>query len=180
MAHTLSRPSASEYNPYFEHYISLVPDGDFAEIVRHETDRATRVFMSIPEPLHNYSYAEGKWTIKQVLQHIIDTERVMSYRAMVAARGDSKTEIAPMDENLYAANADVSHKSMQTLLAEFVAVRSAAAILFMSLSDAELLRTCKVAGIHNTARAWAFITVGHTMHHLQVLGQRYLELYNAD
>jgi hypothetical protein len=172
----MQRPDQHEYAPAFQRYTQLVPGSDLNEILRANTDEVTAFLMQIPQFVHDYAYAEGKWTIKQVIQHITDTERGMSFRAFVAARGDNTSPIPLMDEDMYARNAPVHNKPMQQLLAEFVAVRSAAALLYMGLSPEEEMRTSLVNGINTTARAWAWISIGHTLHHIQVLRDRYLTI----
>src|SRR5688572_27445300 len=119
----MKRPEANEYNPYFQHYIDLAGEGNFLDLFRKNTTETIRFFESIPAGKHDYSYAENKWSVKDVLMHIIDTERVFSFRALVAARGDVNTPLRSVDESLYAKNVDVSRRSMKSLLREFKLVR---------------------------------------------------------
>ena len=170
----MHRPLAKEHNPYFGRYIDLVPEGDFMEALNNNTADTAQLYAELLEEKHDYRYADDKWTIKQVLMHVIDTERVMSYRALVAARGDSQTILNSMDENQYAANADVSHRSMDDLIAEFIAVRTATEMLLNSLTEQHYSLTSHVAGYDTSVSAWAHVIVGHAIHHNNVLLDRYL------
>ena len=170
----MQRPLAGEYNPYFDRYIGLVPDGDFDALLAENTDKTIDFFEDIPAEKHNYSYSAGKWTIKQVLMHIIDTERVMSYRAFVAARGDNTSILPSMDENHYAASADVSGRSMTDLIDEFIAVRAATATIYAHLTDAQSRFPARGETHPFTARALGYIMIGHIMHHFRVTSERYL------
>src|SRR6188508_1182312 len=106
---TIDRPEPGEYNPYFQHYLDLVPPGKFATLFPDHTMELIAAIKQIPYEKENFAYANGKWSIKQMLQHLTDTDRIFSYRALVASRGDEKTMLFSMDENQYAANADVSN-----------------------------------------------------------------------
>lgn len=170
----MQRPAVTEYLPYFQRYIDLVPEGDFLTLFRDNKEKTTRFFESIPADKHDYRYADGKWTIKEVLMHIIDTERVMSYRAFVAARADDTTVLHPMDENKYAANADVSGRSLVSIIAEFNAVRSATLTLYDHLTDAQSRFMAKGETHPVTARAIGYIMIGHIEHHFRVITEKYL------
>ncbi|GAA4464326.1 DinB family protein [Nemorincola caseinilytica] len=149
-------------------------DGDLATVMWQETDAALQLFHDIPEEMHNYRYAPGKWSIKDILVHIIDTERVMSYRALAAARGDSHTVLGLMDENLYAAGVDNTGRPMEDIIEEFAAVRGATELMLMSFAKDKWLQASNVDGRMTTARAWAYIMLGHVRHHMNVVQERYL------
>ena len=170
----MQRPLPSEYNPYFQKYISLVGEGNFSALLNEGTDKAIRFFEQIPAEKHNYRYAADKWTIKEVLMHIIDTERVMTYRALVAGRGDSTTPLHPMDENEYARNTDVTARSMDSLLKEFTAVRTASAMLLEHLTEDQTKLPGNTTGHIVTPRAIGYILIGHVQHHTNVIVERYL------
>jgi hypothetical protein len=170
----MDRPTKKEYNPYFQKYIDLVPPGDVLELFRQNTDAAMKLFGNLPPEKHHYRYAAGKWTPKDLLLHIIDTDRVMSYRALVAARGDQQTPLPPVDENLFAENGHADSREMADLLEEFSLVRAATIKLYEHIGDAEgqLLGN----GVQHpiSARALAYIMIGHAMHHMHVVQERYL------
>ncbi len=170
----MEKPLEGEYNPYFDRYINLVPAGDFHELLKANSDKAVRFFENIPPEKHDYRYANNKWSIKESLMHIIDTERVMSYRALVAIRADGTTVLCNMDENHYAAHSDVSGRSLTSLLAEFAAVRSATISLYDHITDEQSMFKAKGASYPFTARALGYIMIGHAEHHFNVIAQRYL------
>lgn len=170
----MQRPLPEEYNPYFGKYIALVGDGPYADRLKENTQKTLQFFQQLPEEKHEYRYAPGKWTPKDVLMHCIDTERGMSFRALLAARGDSKTPIHTMDEDMFASNVDTSARSMYSLLAEFTAVRTATEMLLSNVPESKTMWTSSVVGYDTSVRAQAYIMLGHVQHHLNVLQERYL------
>lgn len=171
----MQQPQANEYRPFFQRYIDLVPEGDIIETLRQQAKEAVTFFTSLPADKHDYRYAQGKWSIKQVLMHIIDTERVMSYRALVAARGDTTTVLHGMDENLYAETAPYSGRTMEEILDEFSAVRASTIYLFANTSIEQSVQQANNSdGSYFTTRALAYIIAGHLLHHLGIIKERYL------
>ena len=170
----MKKPLEGEYNPYFDRYISLVPDGYFHELLTENTNNTIRFFENIPSQKHDYRYANNKWSIKESLMHIIDTERVMSYRALVAIRADNSTVLCDMDENHYAANADVTDRSLASIVEEFASVRIATTLLYNHVTEAQSTFRARGAAYPFTARALGFIMIGHVVHHVNVITQRYL------
>lgn len=170
----MQRPQATEHNPYFLRYISLVPDGNYFELLQQNTDEVNAAFGNLNEAAQNYSYEPGKWTPKQMLMHLMDTERGMSYRALVAARGDNEQLIQTLDEDLYASNAIVNNRSMEDLLEEFNAIRITIRKLFEGLNDDQSTWTANVVNGRVSARALGYMMIGHAIHHLNVLKERYL------
>ena len=180
----MKKPAKGEYNPYFERYIGLVPEGDYPEgdyieLLKKNSKDTADFFEGIPAAKHDYRYAEGKWSIKEILNHIIDTERVMVYRALVAARGDRTTILHNMDENMYAANADVSGRTLEDLLEEFKALRRSTEKFFENLTEkASSLKANTLSGLAHypiTARAVGYVLIGHTSHHINTIKERYLD-----
>lgn len=171
---SIQRPAVGEYNPYFKGYIDMVPEGDFLDLLYKNTKAATDLFASIPVEKHNYRYADDKWIIKELLMHMIDVERVMSYRALVAARGDSKTRLCSMDDHLYVQNAIVAGRLYDDLVTEFKAVRNATEKLFETISEKQSTFRAKTDSHVITARALGYIIVGHVMHHMKVMKEWYL------
>ncbi len=170
----MQRPSVNEYNPYFQRYIDLVPHEDFLVLFNGNKEKTSRFFGSIPAAKHDHRYAEGKWTIKEVLMHIIDTERVMAYRAFVAARADDITMLHPMDENKYAANAAVTNRSLASIITEFDAVRNATLTIYDHLTDAQSRFMARGETHPFTAGALGYIMIGHIEHHINIINERYL------
>ncbi|MBK6859500.1 MAG: DinB family protein [Saprospiraceae bacterium] len=169
----MQRPQAHEHRDYFLRYIQLVPEGEIIQLTKANTEITFKQFMTFEGVQENYRYAPEKWTVKEMLLHIVDTERVMGYRALVAARGDDKSPLPSVDENLYAANADVSSRSLENILEEFKAVRESNLKFFESVSEEA---SKFIANGPVSARAIAYILLGHTMHHLNILNERYKAL----
>ena len=170
----MQRPVTGEYNPYFQRYFDLVPEGDLIELLRQNGGEAVEFFLSIPEGKESFAYAEGKWTIKEVLNHMNDAERIFSYRSLVAARMDGTTNLFSFDENDYARNVDVSHRSLKDLVEEFRILRESSIYLMSNVTD-EQAGFRAVNGIYPfTARAGASFLIGHVLHHINVLKERYL------
>lgn len=163
-----------EYAPYYKNYLSLV---DSAWNLTEELEVSIHNFIhfvrEIPMDKFDYRYAEGKWTIKDIIQHLIDAERVFSYRALRFARNDN-TELPGYDENSFAANTNANNRSIQDLLTEMALVRQGTIALFKSFTDEDLLR--KGIASHNVAsvRALGFIIIGHQNHHIKIFKERYL------
>jgi hypothetical protein len=170
----MNRPKEIEYNPYFQSYIDLVELGNFQEIFIKNTKYTTDFFNSIPFKKHNYKYGIDKWTIKEILMHIIDTERVFAYRTLVCLRGDNKTPLHSMDDNLYASNIDVTSRTMESLLEEFQVIRRNSNLLFQNITE-EQSKFLGNGVTHNfSARALGLIMMGHILHHIKIINERYL------
>ncbi|MGH9905289.1 MAG: DinB family protein [Pyrinomonadaceae bacterium] len=170
----MQKPLSNEYAQGYQKYFDLVPEGDYLDLLSQNTLETVRLFEEMPRGKLDYRYAEGKWTIKEVFMHIIDTERVFSYRAHAAARGDNVTQIYRMDENLYAKNVDVFHRSLQSLVSEFKAVRSSTEQLFINVTEDQSKLPCNIVSHPMTARAIGYFIIGHARHHMNVVKERYL------
>jgi len=172
----MQKPSSDEYATTYQKYFDLVSEGDYLRLLGQNSIEMINFFENIPDEKLGYKYAEDKWTVKEVLMHIIDTERVFSYRGLVAARGDDTTQIYRMDEELYARNVDVSDRSLQSLIEEFRAVRTSTERLFENLTDAKSKLRCNIVTHPMTARAIGYFMIGHTKHHLGIIKERYLQI----
>lgn len=170
----MKRPSVDEYAASYQKYFDLVPSGDYLSLLRENFITTIDRLEKIPDGKHEYRYAEGKWTVKEVVMHIIDTERVFSYRALVAARGDAATPHYRMDEELYASNVDVSARTLQSLISEFKAVRASTEQLFANLADTQSKLSCNIVTHPMTTRAIGYFLIGHVQHHLTIVEERYL------
>ncbi len=170
----MQRPDSSEYHTNYQKYFDLIPNGDYIDILKQNTMETVEFFDTIPPQKHGYRYAEGKWTVKEVLMHIIDTERVFAYRALAAARGDA-APVYRMDEELYAGNVDVSNRTMEDLISEFKTVRNATEFLFKNMTDEQSKRSCNVITHPMSARAIGYFIIGHVLHHTGVVKVRYLQ-----
>jgi len=165
----------TEYPPYAANYISQVEDTwTLTEELEVSVHNLIRFVQNIPMDKHGYRYAEGKWTIKDILQHLIDSERVFAYRALRFSRNDM-TELPGFDENSYAASARANNRHMKDLLTEFSTVRHSTMQMFSALNEEELLRAGIASGNRVSVRALGFMIIGHQNHHIKVFRERYLD-----
>lgn len=169
------RPDATEFAPFYAGYVAAVPEGDIVNILRSGSDEWQAVLATLPETRADHRYADGKWSIRQLIGHVSDAERIFSYRALRIARGD-ETPLASFDENAYAEMAGSDRRTLSALAAELRVVREATVALFNSLPDDAWTRTGSASGKSVSVRALAYITAGHAQHHLKMLRERYLGL----
>ena len=167
------RPEADEHHPYYAKYIALVPQALPVLALEAQLAEMLPFLRGLREELGDHRYAPGKWSVKQVLQHVIDSERVFAYRALRAGRGD-RTPLPGFDENDYADHADVSRRTIQSLADELELLRRANLALFSAMSEEELRRRTVANGHEISTRALAFILAGHARHHATLLRERYL------
>ncbi len=171
---TIEYLEKNEFDPYYGRYIYKI--GENIEIRQGFVDGKSKVldfFRSIPNSKLMYRYEENKWNIKEILQHLIDTERIFMYRCFRIARND-KTPIAGFDQNIYVAPSRASHKSIENLLSEFCAIRDASISLLNSLSDEDLCQVGDADGGAMSARAAAFTIIGHEVWHMDIISEKYL------
>jgi hypothetical protein len=166
------RPAVTEFAPFYAGYVASVPDGDIISVLRATGEDLSSTLATIPESKAAHRYAEGKWTVRTVLGHMIDAERIFTYRALRLARGDS-TPLPSFEENEFAKTAGSDARTIADLAAEMTVVRDASVRLFASLPDDAWARRGIVSGREATVRALAYITTGHAQHHLGVLRERY-------
>lgn len=170
----MKRPKKNEYAPGYQPYIDLVDTGDFMDLLDQNTLSTIAFFKSIDKKNENLRYAENKWTIKEVLMHIVDTERGFSYRAIVCTRNDGKTPLPYMDEEFYANNVDVTDIPIENMIEEFLAVRKAFKFIYTNNPIKKFSFLGNATGHKISARALGFIAIGHVLHHINVIKQRYL------
>ena len=167
------RPDTNEYNPYFENYIKLVDIINFDESFTQNTSAVLNYFATMTESGANYRYDSDKWSIKEVLMHIIDVERTMFNRLFVAARGDFQSALSRMNDVLYQQNAQAESRPLKSILEEFNLVRNNTRFFISTLNQSHELLIANTTPIQTTVRALAYIIVGHAAHHLKVLDERY-------
>lgn len=171
----IPKPAPGEYNPFIERYLRLTKEGSFPETLNENTDRIVQFFQSIPSAKHEYAYATGKWTIRQMLLHMTDTERVLQYRALVIARGDKDLILPPFDEEAFASEMFLENqRSLNDLIEEFQTVRKSTEYLFQSITPAQLTYRGNAGGFSTTPRAIAYFILGHPLHHINIVNERYL------
>ncbi len=168
----IERPEPSEYADFYAGYVAALPSGDILEILEGQKDQLSHLAGIVAPDRETFRYAPGKWSVREIVGHLIDAERVFSYRALCFSRGD-ETPLPGFDENFYVANADFDSRTLQSLLEELTLLRSANVLLFRSLAPEDLARV-GVANTHPVSvRALAFILAGHLQHHFNVLRDRY-------
>lgn len=168
----MPRPVAGEYREFMINYISLVPEEDILPTIRHSLQELQHNLASIPANLAEHRYEEGKWSVKELLQHTIDTERVFAYRALCIARGEQQP-LPGFDENSYAAHADVSGRTLKDLCDEMLVVRQSTVMLFAHLKESDLRREGTASGSRVLVNSLGYVTVGHWRHHWNILKTRY-------
>ena len=167
------RPQANTYGDYYRNYISLVEENDLFSALENSVDRSLKFWSDLAEEQGNYRYAEGKWSIKELLQHIIDTERIFSYRALAFARGE-KVALPGYDENAYGDSCLAQSRLLKEMVEELELVRKSTITLFKSFDESVLDNLGNASGSNLSVRAAGFIIVGHEIHHMNVVKERYL------
>jgi uncharacterized damage-inducible protein DinB len=163
-----------EFPAYFANYLNQVSDEyTLVEELEISVHRLIKFVQNIPLDKFDYRYAEGKWTIKDILQHLIDAERIFAYRALRFARND-KTELKGFEENDYVDEANANKRSIQELLTELAVVRQASLSLFKTFSEEEFLRKGIASNNQISVRALGFAIIGHQNHHQKIFEERYL------
>ncbi|HZM14844.1 MAG TPA: DinB family protein [Candidatus Krumholzibacteria bacterium] len=169
----LARPEATEYAPYYGKYIGALPEGDILEILASQNRQTLQLLEQLGEEKGNFSYAPGKWSIKQVIGHLCDTERVFSYRALAFARND-RTPLPSMEQDDYVAASNVQRRTLRSVAAEFGSIRAATLSLFQSVEGDMWLRRGTASDCEFTVRTLPYIIAGHELHHMKVVRERYL------
>ncbi|MDO9274983.1 MAG: DinB family protein [Lutibacter sp.] len=169
----LSQLTENEYNPHYKHYILELGEVDLFEVLNASFEDLLKTIKNLPEEKLLFRYEEGKWTIKELVQHLIDTERIMGYRALRFSRNDA-TELQGFDENWYVDNSYGNDRNAIDLLEEFTCTRKASISLFKSFTNEMLTLSGTANGSDVTVRALGFIIAGHQMHHLKIIKERYL------
>ncbi|MDQ8154536.1 MAG: DinB family protein [Gemmatimonadota bacterium] len=172
MHHTEIRPAADEYAPYYGTYVGAVPDGDITRTLASQGEAMLARLSSLTEEQAGAAYASGKWTVKEVICHITDAERIFAYRMLRIARGDA-TPLASFAENAYAATCGANDRALDTLLGEFAAVRASTLALLRWLPETVWTNRGTASGKEVTVRGLAWITAGHGAHHDSVLKDKY-------
>ncbi len=168
----IPRPGADEYDPYYGKYISLVPEGDLIKILSAQIDETTKLLSTVAEAKAGFRYAPGKWSIKEVVGHLSDTERIFSYRALRIGRGDT-TPLPGFEQDDYVRGANFDALLFTDLVNEFRAVRQATITLLKSFDEEALRRRGVASEKPISVRALAYNIAGHELHHAGMLRTRY-------
>lgn len=171
-------PDSTEFAPYYGKYTSLVNSDNIIATLETQAQRSRAAYQTLTEEQSSFRYAPDKWNIRQTLGHVVDTERIFSYRALRIARGD-KTPIEGFEQDDYVRNAPFEHCTMAELLDEFAVVRRATVLLFRSLPADAWRRRGIASNNEVSVRALAYIIAGHELHHIAVLNEKYLPALKA-
>jgi len=169
----MNRPEPSEYAPYYEGYVSLVPETDILTVLRDQNDELRSLVEAMPEERGTYAYAEAKWTVKELLSHLIDGEKIFAYRALRISRGDA-TPIEGFDQDPYIEHSHANERSFGDLIGEFDLNRRANLVMFGNMRDPDWMRFGTASDNAVSAKAVAWIMAGHVRHHVNILKERYL------
>ncbi|GAA4297298.1 DinB family protein [Nibribacter koreensis] len=170
----IPKPQPTEYPAYYEKYINAISDQtNVLDLLKAQQQEVVQLFARVSESEANFAYEPGKWSIKELLGHMNDTERIMAYRALCFARGEQQP-LPGFDENDYVVHANFSERTLNDLVDEHFTIRAASVSLFKSLTPEALARIGNANGNPMTVAALAFIIAGHERHHLNILKERYL------
>jgi hypothetical protein len=168
----MSRPAAGDFPPYFARYIARVEADSIAEAIDQYAAEMEVFYTGLPEDKADYAYAPGKWTLKELLQHVIDAERIFAYRILRISRNDS-TPLPSFDEDSYVLYSGAASRSFASIKEEFIAVRKSTDLLLRSLTEEQYKRSGVASNLPVTVNAIGFILFGHLLHHKQVLHEKY-------
>ena len=169
----MPQPNLQQVPHFYHNYIKLVQKDNLNEAFAEHPNTLSNLLEGLPLEKWNHRYAEGKWTIKEMVQHIIDTERIFTYRALTSARKDN-VQLPGFDENAYATNSNADNRQPEKLLQELKTVQQSVSQLFESFDEEQLGSTGISNGNSISVNAIGFITVGHALHHKNILQERYL------
>lgn len=167
------RPVEGDYAPFYETYVSKISSHNIFEMLNQSFPENLKFLKDLPAEKWEYRYAEGKWTIKEIMVHIMDAERVFSNRALRIARND-KTPLPGFDQDEYAPYMGADERTVDSILEEYENLRKSTLSLFKNLTDDMWLREGLASGTHVTVLAIAYIIAGHEAHHFGVIRERYL------
>jgi len=169
----MKRPETNEFVPYYGGYISTIGDDDVIAVLDAQTEELRSIISSIPEEKGSYAYAAGKWTIKEVLSHIIDGERIFAYRILRISRGD-KTPIEGFEQDDYIETSNANNRTFASLIDEFDFQRRANLLMLANISDEASQLMGNSSGNTISVRAVIYILAGHVRHHVNILKEKYL------
>ncbi|MEO2077941.1 MAG: DinB family protein [Bacillus sp. (in: firmicutes)] len=174
----LQRPLTSEYPEYYVPYVDLVPEGDLLTILNEDLKSTMALFEGISNEEGHFRYAPDKWSIKEVLGHMTDTERIMSYRLLRIGRGD-QTALAGFNENEFVEGSQINNQSINDILEDFVATRKATITLIKNMPAEAWSYKGNANNTEVTTRAIGYIIAGHAIHHKKIISERYLSAKNS-
>jgi len=167
------KPNKDEYNPYYEVYVSTVPGDDIIPVLAAQPGELREILEDVADARGTYAYAEGKWTIKELLSHLIDGERIFAYRMLRISRGDM-TPIEGFEQDDYIFNSNANNRTFADLFDEFEYARRSNVLMLKNMDETALKRVGTASDNRISVRALAYISAGHVRHHLRILSDRYL------
>ncbi|MGM0876290.1 MAG: DinB family protein [Bacillota bacterium] len=168
-----NRPEISEYDAYFSKYVSLVPDGDIVDILDQQMKETITLLNNISDAQGLFKYAPNKWSLKEVIGHLTDTERILGYTLLCIARGENMS-LHIYDKNAYIQNAAFDNQSLEDLLGNLNVVRQSTLYMLKSLNSESWSRRGIAIGAEVTVRALVSILAGHELHHRKIIKERYI------
>ena len=169
----MNRPETNEYAPYYDTYVSLIDGDNVIPVLNDQSNELRAIFLNMPEEKGSFTYEPGKWTIKELLSHIIDGERIFGYRILRISRGD-ETPIEGFEQDDYIATSNANNRSFADMLDEFELNRRGNILMIKNIDDAGSKLMGTASGVPVSARALTYIMAGHVTHHLSILKDRYL------
>lgn len=169
----MNRPKPGDYAQYYEQYISEIEGSDIHKILESQLSEAIVLLKSVSEEKGNYKYAEGKWSVKEVIGHFIDTERIFAYRALCFDRGEKKV-LPGFEQDDYVSSGRFNEKTLSDLINEFRLLRESNLVLFKSFDEDSLAKAGRIEDNRITVLAILYIIAGHTRHHLKIIKEKYL------
>ncbi len=169
----MQRPDPTEYGEYYSLYIDQVPDGDVLEILESGVRRTVEVLADVPESWETHRYQPDKWSLREVIGHVVDVERLFSYRALSIARSDP-ADLPSMDQDQWAAASNAGERPLASLLADFERARASSLAMLESLAEDTWERRGLASGFEFSVRSFPYILAGHEIHHRRVLEEKYL------
>lgn len=170
----MKRPAENEYAPYYQKYVSLIPNGNILQMMEKQNEQFCEFLAQFDEERANYRYEEGKWTLKEVIGHLVDVELVFMYRALRFSRND-KEKLHGFEQDDFIANSDFSKLTLSELVEQFYHMRKAAIPMFSSFTDEMCTRTGTASDCSFSVRAIAYIMVGHVIHHMRIIHSKYMQ-----
>lgn len=164
----------TEFQKYIQRYKDLVPSENWTEEMKISGEKTVNLYTNLSSKQAEFAYAEGKWTLKELLQHLIDAERIFAYRALRFARKD-KTELPGWDEELYAQHYFSKERTLKSLVEEFEAVRKSSILFFENLNQEQLSASGVANGNEISVETLGKLIIGHNIHHLNIIEERYLQ-----
>lgn len=162
----------TEFQKYIQRYLDLIPSQNWMEEMAKSEAETLQIYSTLNDETALYKYEEGKWTLKEMLLHIIDTERIFQYRALSFARNETQ-DLLGFDENLFAENSLANERTLKSLIDEYKANRQSSIILFENFSEKVLAKTGTSSGNRISVKQLGYLIIGHNLHHLNVIRERY-------